>query len=461
MKSKYLFITIILFRVILLIYLKFTTWPEMILWPYLMTRGWLPYRDIAIAHTPLMLALLAIFYKIAGVGILQLKIFTWAVVLGLDILVYMVVKSLWNNKVALITLAAFAFWQLFFDGNGLWFDLFMGVFAFASYYFVQKKNYFWSGVTLALAFISKQTAVWFLIPIGLEIFNVRQPLKEAPLKDAWSLVKGGLVILVLLVIPLLLLGILPSFYHWAINFGLFILPKAQGQVQLPDFKNLAVSVFPFLIFIPLFFNRKKILAKSEFGKSKFFNLLLWTIAGSLGAYPRFEYFHFQPALPFLAIATGLVLTGAAKKDRIMSIFISFYMFASVYLFANYFLRNFNEGTRFYETDVQDVVAYVKDNTSSNDKIFVMNWWDSIYSLSDRLPGVDPWVPQLSWYTELPGIQEKMVSDLAQSKPKVIILNQYSEIGLSAYIPKKVYNYVMQNYKLKEKVDGINILVPNR
>ena len=49
--------------------LKFTAWPEMLLWPYLITKGWLPYRDIAIAHTPLMLIDLSIFNKIFGFGI--------------------------------------------------------------------------------------------------------------------------------------------------------------------------------------------------------------------------------------------------------------------------------------------------------------------------------------------------------------------------------------------------------
>jgi hypothetical protein len=55
----------------------------------------------------------------------------------------------------------------------------------------------------------------------------------------------------------------------------------------------------------------------------------------------------------------------------------------------------------------------------------------------------------------------MVKDLESSKPKLIILYPYSDSGLSAYIPQKVYDYVMQNYKLREKVDNIEILVPKK
>jgi len=443
MKKIYLLIPIIVAHLLLLIYLKFTAWPEMLLWPYLMIHGWLPYLNIAIAHTPLMLVKLAIFYKIFGVGILQLKIFTWILILVLDFLVFWIAKKLWNVKTALVALGAFTIWQVFFDGNGLWFDLFMGVIVLVSFYFVQKKNYFCAGIFWALAFISKQTAVCFLLPLGLEVVQSGQ--------DKLLIFKKFIIGVLLVTIPFVLVlwffGILPAFINWAINFGIFVLPKAQGQVQLPDLRNLVVSLSPFLIFIPLIWKyfRKNI------------NLLVWAIAGGLGAYPRFEYFHFQPAIPFLALATGIFFSTKYWKNTLIKIFVIFYILGSLYLFGGFFMRNFKEGTRFYEQDVQDVSVYVKSNTNSGDKIFVLNWWDNIYPLTDTLPTTDPWIPQLSWYTELPGIQGKMVADLKTSKPKLIILNPYSESGLSAYVPQKVYNYVMQNYKISNKVDGIEIL----
>jgi hypothetical protein len=189
--------------------------------------------------------------------------------------------------------------------------------------------------------------------------------------------------------------------------------------------------------------------------------LIWALVGSLGAYPRFEYFHIQPAVPYLALATGIFFSNSFLKSKRMKVFLIFYVLGGVYLFGGFFMRNFNEGTRFYEQDVRDVVSYVDLNTTPLDKIFIMNWWDNVYALSDRLPAINPWVPQLSWYTEIPGIQDKMVEDLSISKPKLVLLYPYSESGLSAYIPQKVYTYVMQNYKLKEKVDNIEILVPKK
>ena len=443
----YFLLCVIALQVFMLLSLKFTAWPEMTLWPYLMTKGWLPYRDIAIAHTPLMLVDLSIFYAIFGTGIWQLKIFTWLLVIGFDVLIYWVVKKFWNSKTALVALISFVLLQLFYDGNGLWFDLYMGLFAFVSYYFVKQKNYFWTGVFWALAFISKQTAVWFLLPIALEIIK-GEKLKA---KSFLQTVYGGSVVAGVFVIILMVFGLLPSFFNWAVNFGLFILPKAQGQIQLPGLKNLIVSLFPFLIFVPLFWQTK--------GKN--LNLLVWALSGCLGAYPRFEYFHFQPAVPYLVIAVANFFSNEVRKNPQFKIFAVLYLAGCLYLFSGFFMRNYKEGVRFYEKDVQNVVVYIKNNTSLNDKIFVMNWWDNVYALSGRMPAIDPWVPQLSWYMEIPGIQEDIVNDLQKDKPKLIILSQYSEVGLSAYIPQKVYNYVMQNYKIKEKVDGINILVPNK
>jgi hypothetical protein len=88
----------------------------------------------------------------------------------------------------------------------------------------------------------------------------------------------------------------------------------------------------------------------------------------------------------------------------------------------------------------------------------MNWWDNIYPLTYTFPATNPWIPQLSWYQELPGIQDKEVYDLMKTKPKLILLQSYTDSGLASYKPQKVYDFIMLNYKLKEKIDNIEILI---
>ena len=417
----------------------------MSLWPYLITKGWLPYRDIAIAHTPLAIFDLALFYKIFGVGILQLKIFTWMTILASDVLIFFAVKKLWNKKAAFISLIAYGVWLIFYDGNGFWFDLYMGIFVFCSFYFARSKKWLLTGVFWALTFISKQTAVWFLIPIGLEIFNfLRRPFKDNPCKVVKKFILGAVVVAVPFVLLLLIFNLLPSFWDWAVNFGVFALPKAKGQIQLPDIKTLLVSLLPFAIFVPSIIKPKKYLV-----------LLLWAIAGMLGAYPRFEYFHFQPAIFYLAIAGALLFL--EKKNIILRIFIPIYLLGSFYLVYTYFAKNLNEGTRFYENDVAEVVDYINYNTKRGDNIFVLNYWDNIYALTDTLPSTRPWIPQLAWYMEMPGIQENIIEDLRNNPPKLIIYKPYTGYGLASYIPKKVYDYITKNYRMVNNIEGIEIL----
>lgn len=443
-------------HLILLVSLKFTAWPEMSLWPYLITKGWLPYSNIAVAHTPLMLFDIAVFFKIFGIGIMQLKMFTWSLILFADILVFTFAKRLWNKKTAFIALAAFAILNLFFDGNGLWFDLYMGVLAFCSFYFVRKRKWFWGGFFWALAFISKQTAVWFLLPILLEMVkNLQEHYKSKQnihyrlsIKKILKFSGGVIAVAIPFTAALTLFGTLPDFWNWAVKFGVLILPKAQGQIQLPAIKTLIIAVFPYLVFVPLLAKRK----------SKNINLFFWALAGGFGAYPRFEYFHLQPAIYFIAIAAALMIGDFGGMKKIFKTILIVYFAAWIYLFSGFFMRNFHEGVRFYENNVQDVVMFVRYNTKENDRIFVLNWWDNVYALSGTLPSTNPWVPQLSWYTEMRGVQEKMVKDLEDNPPKLIVFNPYTEFGLSSYIPQKIYTYITDNYIIGQNIDGIEILV---
>lgn len=439
---KVILVIVLAFHLLLLFKLKFTAWPEMLLWPYLLLQGLLPYHDVAIAHTPILILKLTFFYKLFGVGIIQLKVFTWLVIIATDILVFAISNKIWKRKVAILSLTAYVVLQLFYDGNGLWFDLLLAPLSLITFYLINYKKYLLAGVCFALMFLTKQTAVWFLLPIGIQIWLRGK-------KQIFNFVNGALIVFGIFVFTLILFGLLPSFYNWAVKFGVFILPRANGQIQLPDLKNLFVSLLPFSILIPLLFVKKM----------KLKNLSLWMMAGIMGAYPRFEYFHFQPGIAFMAFGTAIFFVTFNKRDLLSRILIPVYILGCVYLSFSFVIRNYNEGVRFYETNVQEVSEYVKNNSSPGDKIFVLNWWDNIYPLTNTLPATSPWVPQLSWYQEGVGIQEKEVEDLKSAKPKLILLQDYTDSGLSSYKPQKVYDYIMANYKLKEKVDGINILVP--
>ncbi len=453
MKKKWLntrniwlvFVGILVFHLFLLTKLKFTSWPEMLLWPYLMLNGLSPYKDIAIAHTPLLIFDLAIFFKIFGLGITQLKIFTWVLIGITDFLIFWIGKKLYGKKVAVISALAFAATHIYFDGNGLWFDLALSPLALISFYFAREKKYLAMGIVTSLMLLTKQTAFWFFVPLLAETILFKKGIR----KNIFKLLRGAGLIGIMFLFGISLWGGVRDFWFWTIRYGIFTLPLSQGQVQLPGIKSLVASLYPFSIL--LFYIFKKV------RNSKY--LILWMFAGAMGAYPRFEFFHFQPALPFLAFGVGLILSRVKPSSGfVIKTVLTLYLVGFLYLFSSFFIRNYNEGTRFYESDVKKVVEYVKSNTAPKDIIFIMNWWDHVYALTNTLPATRPWVPQLEWYQELPGIQEKEVYDLSANRPKIIVFQNRSALGLSSYIPEKVFDFIEAHYELKEKVDNINILV---
>jgi hypothetical protein len=452
-KQKVILVVFLLFHLFLLIRLQFTAWPEMTLWPYLITKGWLPYKDIAIAHTPLLLIDLTILYKLFGVGLWQLKIYTWLLILLTDVLLFWIVREIWNRKTAMISLAFFIPFQLFYEGNGLWFDLALVPMALIIFYFIKKKDYLWVGIFWALAFLTKQTAFWFLIPIGLMFFqgiSLQKLQKLLGVSKKFAL--GVLGTFLVAILAIWALGFLKDFYYWTFEFGIGILPKAQGQINLPTLRQLVISFFPFSILALLPFVQKR---------KESIQLSTWVIAGTLGAFPRWELFHFQPALPFLAIVGGLILSQINKLKPIIKILLAGYVILSIFLVSKFYLREWGRETRFFESEVKQIVAYIEENMEQNDKIYVLNAWDSVYAWSDTLPAVRPWVPHLPWYMKLPGIQEDIVSGLDIVRPKLIMQGEYSETGLGSYRPILIDEFIKDNYEINDNIGSYLIFIPKK
>jgi hypothetical protein len=432
----------------ILFYTKFTAWPEMLAWPDLMVRGWLPYKDIAIAHTPFLVTVTAFIYYLFGVGVIQLKILTWTLILTTDIFLFYISTKLWNRRVAIFTLLTYIFLQSVFDGNGLWFDSVLTLESLVIFYLVFKKKYLLTGAAWGIAFFTKQTALWLALAIFLSVIYSDSKKR---VESVINLASGAFIVFLLTIGALYLTGVLPQFIKWALWFGMLILPSSPGQMHFPTIKNISVIMFLFSPFLLMFIDKK--IRKNSY-------LLFWGVCGALGMYPRFEYFHLQPAIPYIAMFAGIAYSHLSNKKKFLSMGMLLYTIGILYIFTGFFLRNINEGVRFYEQNVKNVTAYVKSKILPGEAIFIMNWWDNVYALTSTVPAANPLVPQLEWYQEIQGTQDEEIADLIASKPKLILLQPYSSIGLDSYIPKKLYEYVLLNYTTQDVVDGIEILVPN-
>jgi hypothetical protein len=457
-KWKITLVFLVISHTLLLLNLKFTAWPEMTFWPYLILKGWLPYRDIAIAHNPFLLVELVIFYWFFGIGLVQLKVYTYLLVILLDLTLFFIVNKLWQKKLAFIALLFYIPLQIIYEGNGLWFDLYLTFPILLCYYFLRKQNYIVAGVFWTIGFLSKQTAIWFLIPITIYTFK-GLPFKGGTLQDAVrylatqditrkikSFISGGLIIFLPFLFIVWRLGILNDYFFWAYEFGIKILPMSSGQIHTPSIKQVLVSIFPFSILLVLLVKKR---LKIDI------NLTSWIIFGLMGVIPRWELFHFQPALPFLAIFLAIVLTKIEKENVIRYAIFTYVVLIAV-MFSKTIIRDFRREDRFFDSDFMSVVNYVDYKTEDGSQIFILNAWDSVYSLSNTLPAVRPWIPHLSWYMELEGVQEEMINDLKTHKPSMVVMRPFETTGLSSYQPKMVEEYINNNYLLTDMVGNHQI-----
>jgi len=446
-KSKLYLVTII-FSVIQLFVLskiEFTAWPEMNLWPYLILKGWLPYKDFAIVHTPFLIFLLSFFNKIFGVGISQLKYFTWSYIIFSNLTLFFVVKKLFNEKKALLALFMYIPLLIFFYGNGLWFDLALAPLGLLIYFFLTQKKYLFAGIFFFLAIFTKQTAIWFTIPILFQILGSH----GFSVKKAWPaidyLALGLLTPTLITLLTFWIFKFLPDFSFWAIKFGVFYLPHAIGQIHFPGLRELAVSFVPFL-FLAFYIYKSK--------KKANWSLVIWTIIGVLGAYPRWEWFHYQPSLPFLALIISITFFESedkAFKYIWFSLFVLFTVASGRFIYRNWGLE-----TRFYNDQTKKVVSEVKGKVKSNDKIQVINYWDNIYPLTDTLPSFKPWIPYLSWYLKYSSIEKRYIYEIIANKPLLIVQGKFEEVSPNSYEISQVKSFINHFYQpintIEEKVD---------
>src|SRR3990167_65723 len=158
-------------HLILLINTRFTLWPEMVVYPYLLNNGFALYRDIINPYPPLLSYSLAIFAKIFGYQPLPYQILTWFLIIVIDLLLFLFSRKIFTKSTACFSLLFFAILSIPFGINGLWFDLVQTPFILGSVYYFYKffnnpksgRLLFNSILFLTIALFIKQQIVWLAL----------------------------------------------------------------------------------------------------------------------------------------------------------------------------------------------------------------------------------------------------------------------------------------------------------
>ena len=408
--------------------IQFTPWPEMLLWPWLVSHGWIPFSDIIVAHAPLLYMSLALWYRVMGTGLVSLKIFTWSYIFLTAIILWVIAAKQSRKKTATISVIFYALLQTVYQGNGMWFDLGLAPLILLAYYFLKSRQPVFAGVFFAVALFTKQTAFWLIVPVLLETIISRSTKRFFVSVAAISLI---------ILTGLAATRSLDNFYRWAIQAGVLNLSRTQWQSQWPALSS--ATAFLFLPLAAAFLNPR---------------LAPWILFASMGTFPRWELFHFQPAIPFIAL--GLAQASIRNKRLFITLLVPLCL-----LYFKVLTRDWNRPDRFFDVDTLLAAKFIQVYTQPQDTLYVFNYWDHLYPLSNRLPATRPFVPGFPIFLNAPGIQEAIINNLQDKQPPYIIFHPLESSGYGSYQPQLIWRFLTQNYYLYNKIsDQVWVLKRN-
>lgn len=417
---------LLLLHLLLSYLVQFTAWPEMIAYPYLMNNGFKLYGDIVHPYLPLLPYILLGSFKLLGFQIETLRIITLIFLLLSDYLIFLTVRKKYSLSGAYFSVIFFIVLSLFFEGNGLWFDLASVPFIMSAFYLtvcnkITHKSILLSGLLVSAAILIKQTNAIFIVPI---VFTL------------WKDKKYVLPFLFAVGFPLATVGIFysftdqsQSFWYWAIYHPLFVHGHMPGFMLLPTKGQFLGSL---LIFSPTLL---------LFIKSK--TLIVWICISFLFAIPRFAYFHLLHAAAFLAVSLPAISSKENKK------YLWPYILCIMLLMSNYLANNFGKPVRFFEADVGkqrlSLAAGIPKDTSVYFYNVPANYWIGLSVLPTK-----PWADLFPWYLEIPQMQEKVIEGISKSdfviyKP----INSGDRFALGSYVPEKIDAYIKEHF-MQEK-----------
>lgn len=417
----------------------------MVVYPYLINNGFLLYKDIINPYPPFFSYSLSVFTRFFGYNPLAFQILTWATIILIDLLIYVVTRKLFKKKTfANIAVVFFTLVSTAFGINGLWFDLIQTplilISVYLFYLFLKNGNSSFlmsTFIFVTIAFFIKQQVIWLAFLFSMIILFKH---RERSLKVLLKYRSIIFFVLLLTFLPLFFWqkNALPDFLYWTFYFPFIGVSHAPGYVSLPSIKQLIVILTLFVIFIPSIVKAKK--------TEKFFvgmsgGLLLF-------AFPRFDYFHLILSVSILAIVFGKNIENLkSQKPFFQLISISAILLITVFS-ARFILRNWQKETRFFENEIYKAAKVIDLTTEKNERIYVQNGPDQVLPIAQRLPP-KPWVDEFPWYLEKTNLQDSVIKGIKKENISMVLFKPYDmgeTFGLGSYRPKKIVDFISENYK---------------
>jgi hypothetical protein len=372
--------------------------------------------------------------------------------IGSLIFLFFITKKLFNGFAALMAVATsiLFFVSPVFLGQAAHATHFVTFFSLGGIYFLlsgfEKQKYrifLVSGVFMGLAFLMKQSGVFFPVFGGLMIiirYFFDNPKKL--LRSALNLVLFGAGAAIPLLLTMLILsgaGVFEKFWFWT-----FIYPRSYGtRVPLSqawgNFQTLCIPMTE--TFRSLWIMSGLGAISLLFYRGKGFNRLfagLYLVFAFLNAVPGFYFrsHYFVPMIPALAIMTGFfpvfINSLLEKKFKPVAYFTAIGCLVLLITSMNemkevYFNKSPEDLCRViyqgnYFNEAIPVAKYIQENTEPKDKIFVFGSEPEIYFYSRRQSATG-YIYMYDLVFDQPyvkSMQKEMIKEVEAAKPKYIV-----------------------------------------
>ena len=412
--------------------------PRVVLEPWLMRQGYLLYDEVVDIHTPLMPLVLALLEPIAGE---ELRAAKWIIVALLTVTVLL--SFYWGQRKmgwwsGLWAAAFIVIWAPAFFFGKLWHEIFLTPIYLLFLFFFQpsseRHSLRWS-VLLGLlggisVMIKQHAAVFFAAYLAWELgwgIARRRPLARVLRELTTAGVVSLLPLAGYMAYQWTQAGSVYDFFYWIVGYHTQGVYKelAEQALTLPQ----AAALISCALLLPAAVTFILHLRKKD--SQEWHHPALWLvlmIAASFTAYPRFEFFHLQPALPFLALLSTFALAQAARFEGPAKAFTAS-MAVAVSLFwlvaqGNSYVEAFNpqQVRVIYEySNLPPLAAEIQKETGNSRSFYIYGDDEAVSNLYYFLNAAPPrfWVFHYSWYT-LDWMQQRMITELTASPPEWVI-----------------------------------------
>lgn len=434
---------ILLAHSIVITRLIYFPYPELFIYPYLTNHGLKPYSQILDQHFPGLLFLPINFDNLGMNTPEAARIWSIAIVLMIQIMLFVIGSEILKSKTkALLLNVLYLSWQPFFEGWILWIDNFLPLFLLPAFYMLLKRQFFITGLFIGLGIVFKQV----LVPLSI-FLAVYLLWRERKIKTVTVFLSGLFIPLVLMLFYFVAVGVLKDFWFWSVLFNLTTYAQS-GRGTGPTAAHLVRVLFVFGIgFILLLF--------SKFKPKEVSPLLIFLTGTLLGLATRFDFIHFQPALPFAIIATVI---GVAKLRGLIKFgFVFFYILVLIYWMIIFYKGHIGDRVIAFESDTLSIVDKIKSYTKPQEKIFVFGAAPHLYQMSNTLPAGDIFTIQVPWFLKY--AEGRILEGVKRDRPEIIIVDRMSKFE-GARIPgfaKEIDYYISQNYQEIDYVGDVKIL----